>query len=214
MFFSQRGIRSVLSLLLCVCSASAAEVLRRDSYGGSGRGSLVQPRLEQLTLSPDFKITDKPTTRTYDWTITQEEGAPDGFYRQMLVVNGGCLVISTIFLTFMWLKQVNILDPPSRQTRATLLSLKSRIIFPRWEQAFIGTGSSKTARLGWTGRLELLSALFRLAALSPITSRFPVNTVLIGGSKWCFDLFTNWLYLCSYVKVHMLARNCRMVFTG
>ena len=49
---------------------------------------IVQPRLEQLLLSPDFVITDKPTTRVYDFVVSMEEGAPDGFYRKMLVVNG------------------------------------------------------------------------------------------------------------------------------
>ncbi|KAF8601045.1 hypothetical protein BDV93DRAFT_586815 [Ceratobasidium sp. AG-I] len=88
MFFSRRAVCGALSLLSFALAGNAAEVLRRDSYGGSGHGSLVQPRLEQLTLSSNFEITDKPTTRTYDWTITQEEGAPDGFYRPMLVVNG------------------------------------------------------------------------------------------------------------------------------
>lgn len=50
--------------------------------------NLVRPRLEQLTLSPDFEITDKPTTRNYNFTISMQTGAPDGFFRQMLVVNG------------------------------------------------------------------------------------------------------------------------------
>ena len=53
-----------------------------------GHPSLVQPRLEQLILSPRFKITNKPTTRVYDWTISKQKGAPDGYYRDMLVVNG------------------------------------------------------------------------------------------------------------------------------
>ncbi|KAF8601046.1 hypothetical protein BDV93DRAFT_524949 [Ceratobasidium sp. AG-I] len=88
MLFSRRAVHGALSLLTLVVAGNAAEVLRRGSHGNSARTSLVQPRLEQLTLSPDFVITDKPTTRYYDFTITQEEGAPDGFYRQMLVVNG------------------------------------------------------------------------------------------------------------------------------
>lgn len=88
MYFSGRVLYHALSLFSFVLSVNAAEVLRRDSSGSSSHGSLVRPRLEQLALSPDFVITDKPTTRTYDWTISVKEGAPDGFYRQMLVVNG------------------------------------------------------------------------------------------------------------------------------
>ena len=94
---SRRVVYSALSLLTLVAAGNAAEILRRD-------GSLVQPRLNQLTLSPDFTITDKPTTRTYDWTITQQEGAPDGFYRPMLVVNSkGTEVLGDSFI-FMLLR--------------------------------------------------------------------------------------------------------------
>ncbi|KAF8750789.1 Ferroxidase laccase [Rhizoctonia solani] len=85
MIFSRRTLLGVFSLFhLAFAEHSAAH-----AYGSSGSDRVrVQSRLEQLTLSPDFKITDKPTTRTYDWTITMQEGAPDGFYRQMIVVNG------------------------------------------------------------------------------------------------------------------------------
>ncbi|KAG8740595.1 laccase, multicopper oxidase, benzenediol:oxygen oxidorectuctase [Ceratobasidium sp. 414] len=79
MIFSRRAVLGVLSLL-------ASGVFANNACSSSS--SLVQPRLEELTLSPDFKITDKPTTRTYNWVIEMKEGAPDGFCRQMLVVNG------------------------------------------------------------------------------------------------------------------------------
>jgi hypothetical protein len=100
MIFSRRAILGVLALLKFALAEDASHALAESSYGGGGGNGggagagagghrqLVQPRLEQLTLSPDFKITKKPTTRTYDWTISMKEGAPDGFYRQMLVVNG------------------------------------------------------------------------------------------------------------------------------
>lgn len=90
MIFARRAILAVLSL--------ATFALGNNSVPAPD--SLVQPRLDQLSLSPDFKITDKPTTRTYDWTVSAKEGAPDGFYRTMLVVNGACLNIYIIILIY------------------------------------------------------------------------------------------------------------------
>ncbi|QRW11634.1 Multicopper oxidase [Ceratobasidium sp. AG-Ba] len=75
MVFSRRVLLGVLSFSAFAFAQDASR-------------PLVQPRLEELTLSPTFIITDVPTTRTYNWTIEMKEGAPDGFYRQMLVVNG------------------------------------------------------------------------------------------------------------------------------
>ncbi|KAJ1300466.1 hypothetical protein OPQ81_005281 [Rhizoctonia solani] len=82
MIFSRRALLGAFSLAHLVLAQVPAK------YGDGSNRYLVQQRLEQLTLSPDFEITDKPTTRTYDWTISMQEGAPDGFYRKMLVVNG------------------------------------------------------------------------------------------------------------------------------
>ncbi|QRV98963.1 Multicopper oxidase [Ceratobasidium sp. AG-Ba] len=48
----------------------------------------VTPVPNQLTLSSDFVITNVPATRTYDWVVATATGAPDGYYRPMLVVNG------------------------------------------------------------------------------------------------------------------------------
>ncbi|CAE7115185.1 unnamed protein product [Rhizoctonia solani] len=76
-----------LRVLLCAFIALAFASLNAEATNKRNR-HLVHPRLEQLTLSPDFKITDEPTTREYNFTISMREGAPDGFYRQMLVVNG------------------------------------------------------------------------------------------------------------------------------
>ncbi|CAE6536307.1 unnamed protein product [Rhizoctonia solani] len=74
------------ALRALLCAFFVFTLVSADSY--HRHDELVQPRLDQLTLSPDFKITDEPTTREYNWTISMQEGAPDGFYRQMLVVNG------------------------------------------------------------------------------------------------------------------------------
>ncbi|KAI7832414.1 Cupredoxin [Gamsiella multidivaricata] len=42
----------------------------------------------EFVLSKNFSITHTPTTRTYDWTISQQTIAPDGLERPMLLVNG------------------------------------------------------------------------------------------------------------------------------
>ena len=39
-------------------------------------------------LDPSFDITSTPTTRYYEWIVEEMSGAPDGFERTMLVVNG------------------------------------------------------------------------------------------------------------------------------
>ncbi|KAF9508511.1 multicopper oxidase, partial [Hydnum rufescens UP504] len=38
-------------------------------------------------LDDNFVVTDKPTTRVYNWRVSYAIGAPDGFPRQMIVVN-------------------------------------------------------------------------------------------------------------------------------
>ncbi|KAG8775201.1 laccase, multicopper oxidase, benzenediol:oxygen oxidorectuctase [Ceratobasidium sp. 428] len=50
--------------------------------------STVTQALSQMTLSSDFVITNVPATRTYNWVVATATGAPDGYYRPMLVVNG------------------------------------------------------------------------------------------------------------------------------
>jgi len=39
-------------------------------------------------LDPSFDITSTPTTKYYEWVVEEMSGAPDGFERTMLVVNG------------------------------------------------------------------------------------------------------------------------------
>ncbi|KAF9510184.1 multicopper oxidase [Hydnum rufescens UP504] len=48
--------------------------------------------LERVThntgeLNDNFVVTDKPTTRVYNWRVSYAIGAPDGYLRQMIVVN-------------------------------------------------------------------------------------------------------------------------------
>jgi len=42
----------------------------------------------QFLLSKNFTITKTPTTRVYNWTLTQSTISPDGLARPMLLVNG------------------------------------------------------------------------------------------------------------------------------
>lgn len=42
----------------------------------------------QFHLNKNFSIKTTPTTRNYDWTISQKTIAPDGLERPMLLVNG------------------------------------------------------------------------------------------------------------------------------
>jgi hypothetical protein len=39
-------------------------------------------------LDPAFVVTSTPTTRTYQWTVSEVWGAPMGVGKKMLVVNG------------------------------------------------------------------------------------------------------------------------------
>ncbi|CUA71317.1 hypothetical protein RSOLAG22IIIB_09498 [Rhizoctonia solani] len=80
-------MKTALRALLCAFISFALVSVNAETTSRSNE-DLVQPRLEQLTLSPDFKITNEPTTREYNFTISVREGAPDGFYRPMLVANG------------------------------------------------------------------------------------------------------------------------------
>ncbi|KAG9121221.1 laccase, multicopper oxidase, benzenediol:oxygen oxidorectuctase, partial [Ceratobasidium sp. 392] len=88
MIFSRLAVLGVLSLLSFVVADGSPEPKNKPDYGAHHDGVDVQFHRDQFTLSPDFKITDKPTTRTYNFVVEMKRGAPDGFYRDMLVVNG------------------------------------------------------------------------------------------------------------------------------
>ncbi|EGG10979.1 multi-copper oxidase laccase-like protein [Melampsora larici-populina 98AG31] len=47
----------------------------------------VKVNSSELYLSSDFKITSTAQTRNYRWTLTNETAAPDGYTRNMLVIN-------------------------------------------------------------------------------------------------------------------------------
>lgn len=56
-------------------------------------------------LRSDFRITDKKTTRKYEFVITNTTAAPDGFWRRVLAINNQipgplievCMLLSTMF---------------------------------------------------------------------------------------------------------------------
>ncbi|KAF9092414.1 hypothetical protein BGX23_004341 [Mortierella sp. AD031] len=63
---------------------------QHDGSTTSGPGSFVEAwnHPSNFILSKNFSITRTPTTRYYDWTISQQIIAPDGLERPMLLVNG------------------------------------------------------------------------------------------------------------------------------
>ncbi|ETW83287.1 multicopper oxidase [Heterobasidion irregulare TC 32-1] len=50
--------------------------------------SAVAPSASAYALSSSFSINSNAATRTYDWTIASETGAPDGFTRNYITING------------------------------------------------------------------------------------------------------------------------------
>lgn len=50
--------------------------------------SAVPPSASAYALSSSFSINSNAATRTYDWTIASKTGAPDGFTRNYITING------------------------------------------------------------------------------------------------------------------------------
>ncbi|KIM76075.1 multicopper oxidase [Piloderma croceum F 1598] len=48
----------------------------------------VAPNARSYHLNSSFEITDKPVTRTFNWTISAQYGAPDGYNRSHITING------------------------------------------------------------------------------------------------------------------------------
>lgn len=67
-------------------------VLGLRHHNSDNSNAFAQPwnNASQFLLSKNFTITKTPTTRYYDWTITQQTISPDGLDRPMLLVNGKC----------------------------------------------------------------------------------------------------------------------------
>lgn len=58
-----------------------------SSSGNSDAGVKNFPQ-EFVLSGNNFTISSQPTTRYYEFNITQRNGSPDGYQRTMLVVNG------------------------------------------------------------------------------------------------------------------------------
>ncbi|KIM72419.1 multicopper oxidase [Piloderma croceum F 1598] len=48
----------------------------------------VAPNARSYQLNSSFEIADKPAARTFDWTISAQYGAPDGYNRSHTTING------------------------------------------------------------------------------------------------------------------------------
>jgi FtsP/CotA-like multicopper oxidase with cupredoxin domain len=48
----------------------------------------VSPNIASYQLNSSFEITNRSVTRTYYWTIAARYGAPDGYYRSYITING------------------------------------------------------------------------------------------------------------------------------
>lgn|SRR5689334_17600482 len=91
----RRPLTSVAILLITVLVLVLGLVfgLRARHHNSSGLDSgsdfaeaWNQP--SEFLLSKNFSITRTPTTRYYEWNISQQTIAPDGLERPMLLVNG------------------------------------------------------------------------------------------------------------------------------
>ncbi|KIM77718.1 multicopper oxidase [Piloderma croceum F 1598] len=48
----------------------------------------IPPNVASYQLNSSFEITNKPVTRIFNWTIAARYGAPDGYYRSYITING------------------------------------------------------------------------------------------------------------------------------
>ncbi|KAI8605601.1 multi-copper oxidase laccase-like protein, partial [Dissophora ornata] len=80
---------AVLSVIVLGLTLGLVFGLRsKNSHGSSSQFAESWNNPSEFILSKNFTISKTPTTRTYDWTITQQTIAPDGLERPMLLVNG------------------------------------------------------------------------------------------------------------------------------
>ncbi|KAI9280823.1 Cupredoxin [Umbelopsis sp. AD052] len=79
---------TVVSLCALAMILGLAIGLTRKSQSSPSENDALRNFPEQFILSGNnFTITNQPTTRYYEFNITQRNGSPDGFERTMLVVN-------------------------------------------------------------------------------------------------------------------------------
>jgi len=90
---------AILAAVIQVTSITVPNLNRRQSPSSPAAsiapvqapsGAPAQPwnNPGQFHLSKNFSINATPTTRHYNWTISQQTIAPDGLERSMLLVNG------------------------------------------------------------------------------------------------------------------------------
>ena len=74
---------TLLATIYAVCAQSLFQAARINAAE-----ILVANNQKDLILSKNFQISTKPTTRYYEFNVAEMQGAPDGYQRTMLVVNG------------------------------------------------------------------------------------------------------------------------------
>lgn len=96
----RRPLISVAVLLIAVLALVLGLVFglraRHNDTSGLDSGSDFAEAWNQpseFLLSKNFSITRTPTTRYYEWNISQQTIAPDGLERPMLLVNGRHLIV-------------------------------------------------------------------------------------------------------------------------
>ncbi|BGP25451.1 diphenol oxidase [Rhodotorula toruloides] len=162
-------------------------------------GPPMVSKLDELRLSSDWDIHAPPQTREYWWTIAEHPGAPDGYLRPMLLVNGqfpgplveannGDLIVVHVQnsldqpITIHWhgLTQngTNWEDGPSGVT-----------------QCPIGSGQSYTYQFPITGELEYGTywwhahrrALYSDGITGPLIIHSPLDPLIIFINDWYHD---------------------------
>ena len=88
-------LTTFLSVIIISPSTWAARIVEHQepAYTATTSNGIFQPWNDpsQFLLGNKynhFTISSIPTTRNYDWTISQQDIAPDGLVRPMLLVNG------------------------------------------------------------------------------------------------------------------------------
>lgn len=96
--YFQRNKRCIVwSTVASLCALAlilglAIGLTRKTQSSSPSENDALQNFPEQFILSGNnFTITSQPSTRYYEFNITQRNGSPDGFERTMLVVNSESL---------------------------------------------------------------------------------------------------------------------------
>jgi hypothetical protein len=109
----QRSKRCIIwSTVASLCALAlilglAIGLTRKPQSSSSSENDALQNFPEQFILSGNnFTITNQPSTRYYEFNITQRNGSPDGFERTMLVVNSKSLFhpVCFVYTLSVWLE--------------------------------------------------------------------------------------------------------------